>query len=255
MIIPRVIPTLLLKGKGLYKTTQFRNPKYIGDPINAVKIFNEKEVDELVLLDIDASVNSKKPDFSFIEEIVSEAFMPVAYGGGIKTVHDVEEILKCGIEKVVLSSAVIENSSFMKILSENFGSSTIVACLDVKKNYFGKYSVQKFNGRINTKINPIDLSLDLENAGAGELFINSIDNDGTMAGYDLELLKNICSKTTIPVVALGGAGKLDDFHKAIIFGGASAVAAGSLFVYHGKYRAVLINYPNQEKIKNLFSER
>jgi cyclase len=243
----RVIPILLLKGKGLYKTINFKNPVYLGDPINAVRIFNEKEVDELVLFDIDASKNNIGPNFDYIQSIVSESFMPVGYGGGISKIEEIKKLFDLGIEKVILNT----NSFDYKLLAEAvsiYGSQSIVACIDVKKNFLGGYSVWSKSGMIKHKLTPIELALQLTNLGVGELIIQSIDLEGKMLGFDIELIKLITKSVNVPVVATGGAGKFEDLILAIEQGGASAVAAGSIFVFSGKLKAVLINYLNKDQL-------
>lgn len=249
MLKTRVIPCLLLKGRGLVKTVEFKNLKYVGDPINAVKIFNDKEVDELIFLDITATVEKRKPPFDVISDIVSECFMPFAYGGGIRDVEDAKRILKIGAEKVVINSYAVENPEFIRNLSEVFGSQSIVVSMDVKEVGEGKYFLYTHSGTKKTDIDPSEFARKVEEMGAGELFINSIDRDGTMEGYDLKLIKSVTEKVHIPVIACGGASKLQDFQDAVRMGGASAVAAGSMFVFHGPHRAVLINYPSQKEIK------
>ncbi len=225
----------------------------MGDPINAVRIFNEKEVDELVLLDIEASVKGVKPNFDLISDIASECFMPFCYGGGIKNLDDIQRILHIGAEKVSINSLAIENPQFVTEASERFGSQSIVVSLDIKKNLFRKYEIYTKNGTFNTHLDPVQVAQNMEAAGAGELFINSIDRDGTMKGYDLELLHLITSKVNIPVIACGGAGKIDDFKQAVEVGGVSAVAAGSFFVFHGKHRAVLITFPTPGELAKVLA--
>lgn len=251
MIISRVIPALLLRNKGLVKTIRFKDPTYVGDPINAVKIFNEKEVDELIFLDIDASRNSSEPPFAQIKDIASECFMPLCYGGGINKIEHISEIIKCGVEKVSINSFAVKNPEFIAKAAEVFGSSTIVVALDVKKSLFGKYSVYTNGGTENTGKDPVEFARLAEKMGAGELLLNSIDRDGMMQGYDIELIKKIAHNISIPLIVLGGAGNIQHMHEAIKTGGASAVAAGSFFVFHGKRRAVLISYPSVQE-KNLF---
>lgn len=244
----RVIPVLLLKGKGLYKTINFKNPIYLGDPINAVRIFNEKEVDELVLLDIDASKKNVGPNFDYIQSIVSESFMPVGYGGGISTIEQIKKLFDLGIEKVILNT----NSFNLPLLEEAvsiYGSQSIVACIDIRKNFFGGYSVWSKSGSIKQKMSPIDLAVQLTKVGVGELIIQSIDMEGTMLGFDIELIKSITKAVNVPVIATGGAGKFEDLILAIDKGGASAVAAGSIFVFKGKLKAVLINYLNKSQVE------
>jgi cyclase len=251
-VIPiRVIPCLSLKGLGLVKTVQFKNPKYIGDPRNAVKIFNEKEVDEIVILDITATLEKKLIQFSLIGEIVSEAFVPIGYGGGVKTLEDAQKLISQGVEKIIICSYALESPSFIRQLSSVLGSQSTVVCIDVKKNFWGKYEVCSHSGTKSFKTNPVDFAQEMEKQGAGEIIINSIDKDGTMTGYDINLIRLITEKVNIPVVALGGAGNVSHLKEAINNGGASAVAAGSCFIYHGKHKAVLINFPKRKEIINL----
>jgi cyclase len=242
-----------LKGTGLVKTVRFKEPKYVGDPRNAVKIFNEKEVDELVVLDIKATTEGGRPRFELIREIVSEAFMPVAYGGGIRTLEDARAVLSLGVEKIVLNSHAIENPAFVREAGESFGSQSVMVCIDVKRGFFGKYEVFSHGGTRGWKIDPVTFARTMERMGAGELIVNSIDRDGTMAGYDLELVKAVAGAVKVPVIACGGAGTVEDFGKAVAQGGASAVAAGSMFVFHGRHRAVLISYPDPGTLKRIFA--
>lgn len=252
MLKTRVIPCLLLKGLGLVKTIKFQDEKYIGDPINAVKIFNEKEVDELIFLDITATPERRKPSFELLSRIASECFMPFSYGGGIREIKDIKKILEIGAEKVVINSYALENHSFIKTAAEEFGSQSVIVAIDVKKNEKGKYEVFTHRGQRNTGKDPIEWAIIVEKLGAGEIFLNSIDKDGTMEGYDLELIEEVTKSIKIPVIASGGAGKLEDFQKAKL-AGASAVSAGSLFVFVGPYRAVLINYPNREELEKILT--
>ena len=245
----RVIPTLLLQNGGLVKTIRFKKPKYIGDPINAVKIFNDKEVDEIVLLDIEATKKGLEPNYSRIKDICSEAFMPFAYGGGIKKIAQAKKIFDCGIEKVVLNTSVFENPGLVEKIASVYGSQSVVISVDVKTTWYKRKYVFSHSGTKNRRINPIDFASHAEKLGAGELVVNNIDREGTYKGYDLELIKRISETVSIPVVALGGASCLDDFGRAINMG-ASAVAAGSLFVYSGNERGILINYPSQDSLKN-----
>ena len=249
MLKTRVIPSLLLKDRGLVKTVKFKNPKYVGDPINAVKIFNDKEVDELIFLDISATMTRRNPQFGLIEDIATECFMPFAYGGGIRNIDDAKQILKLGAEKIVINTYALENHSFIKKASEIFGCQSIVVSIDVKKNWMGKYLIYTHSGAKNINIDPLEFAKKVEKMGVGELFINSIDRDGTMQGYDLDIIKGIAETVDIPVIACGGAGKLQDFQDAVKIGKASAVAAGSMFVFYGPHKAVLINYPSQEDLK------
>lgn len=247
----RVIPVLLLNGRGLVKTKRFSNPNYLGDPINIVKIFNEKEVDELVLLDITATVEGRGPPFELLEEIASECFMPVSYGGGIRGEEDVRRVLGLGIEKAVINSHGAEDPRLIERVSAVFGSQSVVVSIDAKKQKTGAYEVFTHGGRKATNVDPVTYAREVELRGAGELLINSIDRDGTMQGYDISLIRMVSTSVGIPVIACGGAGKKEDFVEAVNEGCATAVAAGSLFVYHGKHRAVLINYPSQEDLELL----
>ncbi len=247
MINTRVIPCLLLKNNGLVKTKRFKNPNYIGDPINAVRIFNDKEVDELIFLDINATKDNKEPQLNTIREIANECFMPFCYGGGINTKEIVKEIFKLGAEKVSINSFAVHHPEFISELSGIYGNQSIVVAIDVKKNIYGKYKVYINGGTKQTHLNPLEYAVYMEKMGAGELLINSIDRDGIMQGYDLKLLREISSSVNIPVIALGGAGNVIHLKEAVNKGGASAVAAGSMFVYYGKQKGVLINYLNKEQ--------
>ncbi|GIU70033.1 MAG: putative imidazole glycerol phosphate synthase subunit hisF2 [Candidatus Woesearchaeota archaeon] len=251
--LPRVIPVLLLKNAGLVKTKKFKEAKYVGDPINAVKIFNEKEVDELIFLDITASKEKKKPNLKLLDEIATECFMPLCYGGGIKTIEDIKSIINAGVEKVALNSIAIENPLFVKQASDIFGSSTIVVSIDIKKKFWGKKSIYTYSGTQSTGMDPLKFAHQMQKNGAGELLVNSIDNDGMMQGYDYELIKQISKEVDIPVIACGGAGNLSHLKEAYN-AGASALAAGSMFVFHGQHRAVLINYPSQKELQEIFKK-
>lgn len=234
---------MLLKNEGLVKTVRFKNPKYVGDPLNAVKIFNEKEVDELIFLDISATTENRKPPVKLISQIATECFMPFCYGGGVRSVEDIAELFKLGVEKVAINTQAVENPSLIKRASDLFGSQSIVVSIDVKKNLFGKYRVFTHGGKRDSKLDPVEFAVQMQETGAGELLVNSIDRDGTMVGYDLTLIKKVSEAVTVPVIACGGAGNLDDLADAVKKGGASAVSAGSMFVFQGQYRAVLITYP------------
>jgi imidazole glycerol-phosphate synthase subunit HisF len=248
----RVIPVLLLRNNGLVKTLRFSDPKYVGDPINAVKIFNEKEVDELVLLDITATVEKRKPNVKLLQEIAGECFMPVCYGGGISSMEDVKAIFDSGIEKIALNTAAFDKPGLLGEAAARYGSQSILVSIDVKKSFFGKYQVYTHSGSTNRKIDPVTFARKAAEAGAGEIMLNSIDRDGTMSGYDTELVRMVSEAVNIPVIACGGAGKLDDLKSGVLAGGASAVAAGSMFVFQGRHRAVLISYPSQKELKALF---
>lgn len=251
MLRPRIIPCLLIKDGGLVKTVNFRNPKYVGDPINTVRIFNEKRVDELLVLDIDATVKGKDPDINVIENLASECRMPLCYGGGIKTVEQIREIIELGVEKVSLSSAAIENPNIVKLGAKFVGNQSIVVTLDVKKtnNYYHVYTQ---NGRNNTKLDPVNLVKKFQDFGAGEIVINSINKDGLMKGYDVDLIQVIINKIFIPLTVIGGAGSLGDIADLFSLFGLIGASAGSLFVYKGRYKAVLINYPSNEEKNNLY---
>lgn len=249
MLKTRVIPSLLLRGAGLVKTTRFKNPKYVGDPINAIRIFNDKEVDELVLLDITATRENRGPAFSVIEEVASECFMPLAYGGGIRTVEEARRIFKLGVEKVVFNTTAWREPQILTDASREFGAQAIVASVDVRRKLFGRYEVFVDGGTRGTGIDAVDYARRMESAGAGEILLNSIDRDGMMKGYELELLSRVTSAVGIPVIASGGAGSVEDFGLAIRQGGAAAVAAGAMFVFHGPHRAVLITYPGRDELE------
>lgn len=253
MLQHRVIPCLLLYNDGLVKTTKFKDHKYVGDPINAVKIFNDKEVDELIFLDITASKNRKPPSFEIILKITTECFMPFCYGGGITSVKEASKILNQGAEKISLNSSAIYNSELIYELACEFGNQSIVVSVDIKKSIFGTYQVYDHCKKKSVKISPVEFAKKVEGLGAGELLINSVDKDGTMDGFDINLIKLVTDAVNIPVIACGGAGKMEHLKEAVRLGGASAVAAGSMFVFQGKHKAVLINYPSYNKIKSMFS--
>jgi len=252
MKIKRIIPCLLLRNNGLVKTVKFKDSTYIGDPINTVRIFNEKEVDEIFFLDIDATKNRKEPPYDLIQNIASECFMPFAYGGGIHSLHQIEKIIKSGAEKIIINSQAFLQKDFVNQAVKQFGSSTIAVSVDVKKEFFKGDKVYIIGGTKSTGKNPVEYVKEMEQAGAGEILINSIDNDGLMQGFDIDLIKSVTQAVKIPVIACGGAGKLEDFRDAVINGGASAAAAGSFFVFHGKRRAVLITYPSYAEILETF---
>lgn len=247
---PRIIPCLLIDDANLVKTKQFKRPTYLGDPINAVKIFNEEEADELCLLDI-SSHRNQKINFDLLENIVSEAFMPLAYGGGIKSLDDVKKLYRMGFEKLIFNSTLVTNPELIKQVVEYAGSQSVVASIDVKKSFLGKEQCYIECGRKNIRKDCITYLKEIEKLGVGEIFINSINNDGMMQGYDLRLIKRVVSATNLPVIACGGAGCLDDLNLAIKQAGAHAVAAGSIFVFYGPRKAVLINYPSEEEVKRI----
>ncbi len=253
MYITRIIPVLLLKNRGLVKTLKFDEPKYIGDPINTVKIFNDKGVDEIILLDISASKEKRLPDVKLIEDIATEAFMPFAYGGGIKTVEDIRKVLRAGAEKVAINTSACENISLIEQASKIFGSQSIIVSIDVKFNSAkNKYEIFYLNGNKKNNIDLIEYVKLAENAGAGEILINSIDLDGTMQGYDINLIKKVTEVSNVPVIACGGAGELEDFAKAVKDGNAHAAAGGSFFVFCGSRNGILITYPDRDEINRVF---
>ena len=245
MLRPRIIPCLLLQDNGLVKTVNFKNPKYVGDPINAVRIFNEKEVDELVIFDIDATVLKNEPNYGLIERIANQSRMPLCYGGGIKTVKQAKRIFGLGVEKIALSSSVVDNPNLITQIGDLVGAQSVIVVLDVKKNIFGKYNIYTNNGNTNTGIDPLKFVKEAENLGAGEIVLNSIDNDGLMKGYDTNILDLVRKKIDLPITILGGAGSLEDIKNIIKKHKVIGLAAGSLFVFKGKFRAVLINYPSK----------
>jgi len=245
MLRARIIPCLLIRNNGLVKTFKFSDDKYVGDPINAVRIFNEKEVDELIVVDIDASVQNREPDFRMIADLAAECRMPLCYGGGIKSADQARRIMSLGVEKVALSSGIIERPELITEIAQEVGSQSVVAVLDVRKTGHGlDYNVWTHNGTKDTGRSPVELAKEFEALGVGEIVINSIDNDGVMKGYDLDLVHQIKREVHVPMTVLGGAGSLQDFGKVIEKYGPMGVSAGSLFVFKGIYRAVLINYPS-----------
>lgn len=248
IVRPRIIPVLLIENRRLIKTIKFKHPTYIGDPINAIKIFNEKEVDELLLIDRSKSISKQEPDYELLKSIASEAFMPLAYGGGINNVNQVKKILSIGFEKVVLNTSIINNEKLITEISELFGSQSIVVSIDVKKSIFGYYLLCFKSGMIKRKYNIVSFCKKMEELGAGEIFINSIDRDGTMLGYDLQLVKSISQSVNIPIIACGGASNIDDLYKVLNLGGASAAAASSMFIYYGRNKGVLITFPEEKKL-------
>lgn len=261
MFRPRVIPCLLLKEFGLVKTIAFKDPRYIGDPINAVRIFNEKEADELLFLDIMASrgrgilgrtAKSRIP-FEMIAKISRECLMPLTYGGGVQTVEDIRGLFNTGVEKVAINTQAIVNPGLVQEASEIFGSQSIIVSIDARRGPNGRYEVFCHCGNRGTGLDPVQLAQKMEALGAGEIMITSIDNDGSMAGYDVALTRRIADLVDIPVIACGGAGRLEDFRNGCCDGNASALAAGSFFVYHGRKRAVLISYPTRAELENAFA--
>lgn len=252
MLAPRIIPCLLVHNKGLVKTVNFKDPKYVGDPINAVKIFNEKESDELMVLDIDATVEGREPNYKMIENLAVECRMPLCYGGGIKTVEQATKIFNLGVEKIALSASAIENPKLISDIAKEVGNQSVVVVLDLKKKMFGGYDIYTHNGTKKSKIELEKFIKELQELGVGEIVINSIDNDGMMKGYDVSLIEKIKPLVDVPMTVLGGAGALEDMKNLISKFGIIGCAAGSLFVFKGKYRAVLINYPKKDEKENLF---
>ncbi|MFN0076452.1 MAG: AglZ/HisF2 family acetamidino modification protein [Prosthecobacter sp.] len=253
MFRSRAIPCLLIKGEGLVKTVKFRQPKYVGDPINAVKLFNDLEVDELMLLDITATPEGREPDFARVRDLASEAFMPISYGGGVRSLAHAKHLCHLGVEKIAVTTAAVDNPSLVSELARELGSSTVIVGMDVKLDWLRRPRVFKQCGMKNTGIDPVAHAREVERLGAGELLINSIDRDGTQSGYDFDLIEKVSRSVSIPVIACGGAGSVDDLVKATQ-AGASAAAAGSLFVFRGPHRAVLINYPSQEELRMAFQK-
>lgn len=253
MLRPRIIPCLLIHNGGLVKTVGFGNPKYVGDPLNAVRIFNEKEVDELMVLDIDASRYGREPDYKLIANLALECRMPLSYGGGVNTVEQFDRIIGLGVEKVAVSSAAVNDPDLISRASARVGSQSVVAIIDIKKTgIFPKNEVVTLNATKRTGLEPAALAEKLQQLGAGEIVINSVDRDGAMNGYDFDLIDSIRKSISTPLTVLGGAGSLDDIHNLINRYGIIGAAAGSLFVFKGKYRAVLINYPSCEEKKRLY---
>lgn len=249
MLKTRVMPCLLLDGRRLVKTVMFKDPNYVGDPVNAVMIYNEKEVDELIFLDINATKQGREPPYEVIANIATECFMPFTYGGGIKTTEQMKKVFGMGVEKVAINSQAIDTPELITKAAELFGNQSVVASIDVKKTWTG-YKVFTRGGTKSAGIDPVEWAKRMEQLGAGEILLTSIDRDGTYEGYDLDLIKQISEAVTVPVIACGGAGKVDDFGAAVK-AGASAVAAGSMVVYHGAARGVLINFPSRSELERV----
>ena len=250
MIAGRIIPCLLWQGAGLVKTVRYRDATYVGDPINAVRIFSDKEADELFLIDIDATRKGYAPRFAEIEGIVSEAFMPIGYGGGVRSVDDARQLVRLGVEKVAINSAALERPTLISEIASQIGSSSTVGVIDVKKPFFGRPAVWSHAGRKVLIADPVAYAVELQRLGAGEILLNAVDRDGLMRGYDLELVDRVTKAVDVPVVALGGAGSVDDLRAALSKGAAGA-AAGSLFVFHGPHKAVLISFPSRREFGSL----
>ena len=254
MLRSRIIPCLLVKENGLVKTVKFKNPKYVGDPINAVRIFNEKQVDELIILDIDATSNGKEPDLKMIENCATECRMPLCYGGGVKTADQAKKIFSLGVEKIAISSSAVLNPLLIKEISDSIGSQSVAVVVDLKKNIFGNYEIFIENGKKLIKKNFLDFIEECEINGAGEIIINNIDLEGTMKGYDISLVEKVRKITSLPLTIIGGAGNFNHITKLIDKFKIIGASAGSLFVFKGKYKAVLINYPSPEEKINLLTK-
>lgn len=250
----RVIPTLLLTAAGLMKTRQFRNPRYVGDPINALRIFNEKEIDEVAVLDIEATREGRAPDVERIRQLAGECFMPLTYGGGITTIDQVQQIFAAGVEKVVLNSALATRPALVTEIARRYGRQSVVASIDVRRSLWRGRMVYSHGASRATGLNPTDAARRAEALGAGEILLTAVDRDGMQSGYDLELVRAVSDVVKLPVIASGGARMIDDLRRAVRDGGASAVAAGSLFVFHGPHRAVLISYPDPEVLVGVGSD-
>jgi cyclase len=249
MLRTRVMPCLLLRRRGLVKTVKFKDANYVGDPINTVRIFNEKEVDELIFLDIQATPDGRPPQFELLGEIADECFMPFTYGGGLRTLDAIERVLKRGAEKVALNTIAHEDPYLVRTAARRFGRQSIVASIDAARGMLGKYRVFTRGGSVNTGEDPVTCARRMEDLGAGEILLTSMDRDGTLEGYDLELIRRVTEAVGIPVIACGGAGGIEDFVQAVKGAGASAVAAGSLVVYQGRNRAVLVGFPEKRELK------
>ncbi len=251
MLLTRYIPCLLLKGSGLVKTIKFKNPKYVGDPINTVRIFNEKEVDELIFLDIEATPQDREPNYKLLSEIADECFMPLAYGGGIRTLEQAKKIFQIGIEKIAINSAAHQNLKLIGEVAAIYGSQAVVGVIDVKKNFFGKLEVVSNSASDKHKQSPEEWAKELVKAGVGEIMITSVDKEGTWEGIDVAMVKRITDSVNVPVIAHGGAGSVDHLKDAVQNGGASAVAMGSMVVYQKKDFGVLINFPDKKILEKI----
>jgi imidazole glycerol-phosphate synthase subunit HisF len=254
MLRTRVIPCLLMKGTGLYKGTHFENHRYIGDPMNAVRIFCTKEVDELLLVDITATAEKRLIDISFVQRVAKETLMPLTVGGGIQTVEQAQALFSAGAEKILCGTAGLEKPGLVSSVAAKFGAQSIVVSIDVRRRKDGRHQVYTHSGKVLTKKEPVEWAREMEASGAGEILLNSIDGDGTAGGFDLELIKSVSAAIKIPVIACGGAGKIEDFRAAVVEAGATAVSAGSMFVFHGPRKAVLISFPEQRHLSELFQE-
>jgi imidazole glycerol-phosphate synthase subunit HisF len=254
MLDPRIIPCLLIQDNGLVKTINFGSPKYVGDSINAVKIFNEMQTDELIVLDIDATVKKIEPDYKMIEHIASECRMPLCYGGGIKNCEQASRILSLGVEKISIGSLAVESPEIIESIAMKVGMQSVVVVVDIKKKLFRGYEVVTHNGKVKTGIDPVDFVRRMQDIGIGEIVLNSVDKDGTMSGYDYKMVEELRSHIFCPMTILGGAGSIEDIGELINRFGIVGASAGSLFVFKGKYRAVLINYPSQGEKRGLIEK-
>lgn len=241
----------MLRGRGLYKTVKFKDPIYVGDPLNTVRLFNEKEANEIVVLDIGATAEGRGPNFEFLEDLASECFMPFAYGGGITNVDEIKRLFYLGAEKAVINTSAMDRPDLIDKAARQFGTQSIVASIDAKKKFIGGYDVCTHNGMHGRGRNPTSVAREMESRGAGEILINAIERDGTMSGYDLNLVEDVAAAVNVPVIACGGAGRPEHFREAIT-AGATAVSAGSYFVFQGKHRAVLISYPSEDELRAIF---
>jgi Imidazoleglycerol-phosphate synthase len=253
ILIPRVIPCLLIEDDGMVKTIRFASPTYLGDPINVVNLFNRFEVDEIVLLDIRATVEQRPPAFELIEQLANECWVPLTYGGGIRSIEEARAILAAGVEKIVLGTVAASEPDFVRDAVAEFGAQAVVISIDVRQRHGGRYEVFVESGRRSLEVDPATYARRAQELGAGEIFVNAIDRDGTMEGYDTALISEVAAAVTVPVIACGGAGERAHLAEAIKLGGASAVAAGSIFVYQGRERGVLINFPEREQLEALLS--
>jgi len=248
MLVPRIMPCLLVNNGRLVKTVKFKKPQYIGDPVNAIKIYNEKEVDELIVVDISATKEKRGPNFDLVKRIADECFMPLCYGGGIDSVIQMRKLFKLGIEKVALNSHAFNNVELIRSAANEFGNQSIIASIDVRKNALNKYKIYTHSGSKLHLTRPQEYAKIVEDNGAGEILLNSINRDGTWDGFDIELIRNISESVSIPVIAVGGAGSLEHIKEAILLGKASATAIGSMAVFQGKNLGVLINFPTRDKL-------
>jgi len=251
MLLPRVIPCLLLHDGGLVKTVQFKSAKYVGDPINVIKIFNDKQVDELIVVDISASRERREPPYALVEEIASECFMPLCYGGGVSTVAQAKRLVNLGVEKIAVNRATISNPRLVREIADELGSQSVVASVDAKKSWAGRYRVFDSARQKLTDLDPVDHAERLVSMGAGEILVNSVDRDGTQKGYDHDLVRRFTQRLAVPVIACGGAWVMEDLRSVVRDSGASAAAAGSMFVFQGPHRAVLISYPPYKELVRL----